>query len=158
MQIYILRHAEAEPRSAGVAEKDRALTSRGKRDLRDVLALARAARVAPQAILTSPWKRAQQTAAAAAKAFGAPVKETRRLLPSTPPDRTWQELSAIEGDAVMLVGHEPHLSNLMRFLLESALAVDLKKGALARIDTRNRTGPPRGVLKWLITPKLARAR
>lgn len=158
MQIYILRHAEAEPRGGTVAEKDRALTAKGKRDLGHVLALARAVGVAPQVILTSPWKRAQQTAAAAAKAFAAPLRESRRLLPATPPDRTWQELAAVEAETVLVVGHEPHLSNLMRFLLESAIAMDLKKGALARIDTRNRSGPPRGVLKWLITPKLARAR
>ena len=43
-----------------------------------------------------------------------------------------------------------------RFLLESAVAVDFKKGGLLRITTPNHVSPPRGVLKWMITPRLAR--
>jgi hypothetical protein len=35
--------------------------------------------------------------------------------------------------------------------------VDLKKSSLVRIETQGRLGPPRGVLKWMITAKLARA-
>jgi len=59
---------------------------------------------------------------------------------------------------VLLAGHEPHLSHLIRFLLEAPVAVDLKKGGLVRIDSAAQPGPPRGVLKWLITPRLVRGR
>jgi hypothetical protein len=34
--------------------------------------------------------------------------------------------------------------------------VDLKKGSLVRIETHGKLGPPRGVLKWMITTKLAK--
>jgi phosphohistidine phosphatase len=157
MDIYILRHAEAEPRGPGIADADRALTARGKRDLRAVLALAARAKVKPRIILSSPLQRARQTAAAAAKVFKTEVVETRHLLPAARPDHLWRELGAMPAaDSMLLAGHEPHLGNFIRFLLESAVAVDLKKGALVRIEVPHRIGPPRGVLKWMMTPRLVR--
>jgi phosphohistidine phosphatase SixA len=64
---------------------------------------------------------------------------------------------AAEGGQYSIAGHNPHLGSLMAMLLEAALMVDLKKGALVRITTQSRLGPPRGVLKWMITPKVAKA-
>ncbi|MEI9814757.1 MAG: CHAD domain-containing protein [Acidobacteriota bacterium] len=58
MEIYILRHGEAEPRETGVDDGNRALIAKGKRDVRDVLKAARRAKVAPELILTSPLRRA----------------------------------------------------------------------------------------------------
>jgi phosphohistidine phosphatase len=160
MEIYILRHGEADPRAADSKDADRALTPRGKRDVREVLAAVRAAKLAPQLIITSPLLRAQQTAAVAAKLLSkATIKESRHLLPAANPSLLWKEIGDLKDvQTILAVGHEPHLSSFLRFLLESAVAVDLKKGALVRITTANRVGPPRGVLKWMITPKLARAR
>jgi hypothetical protein len=36
----------------------------------------------------------------------------------------------------------------------SALQVDLKKAALVSIDQQDFTSAPRGVLKWMLTPRL----
>ena len=44
MEIYVLRHGEAEERETGLADRDRKLTAKGKRDLKDVLKVARKAR------------------------------------------------------------------------------------------------------------------
>ena len=49
-----------------------------------------------------------------------------------------------------------HLGSLIGLLLEAAIMVDLKKGSLVRIETHGKLGPPRGVLKWMITAKLAK--
>ena len=67
MEIYILRHGEAEVRESGRADGDRKLTAAGKRDLKAVLKVARKLGVAPQVILTSPLRRAQETAKIAAE-------------------------------------------------------------------------------------------
>lgn len=159
MEIFILRHGEAEARGVGLPEAERALTPKGRKDLRVVLAMAKASKVAPQVILTSPLVRAQQTAAAAAKVFDVPIVESPHLLPAASPDLLWKEIGTMkEAEAILIAGHEPHLSNFTRFLLESAVALDLKKGTLLRVTTRNRIGPPRGVLRWMLTPKLAHGR
>jgi phosphohistidine phosphatase len=159
MEIFVLRHGEAEAQEAGIPDADRKLTPKGKQALKAVLEAARRAKTVPELILSSPLRRAQETAAMAAEALRCQrVVETRNLLPGASPDRLWKELGGYpDVTQVVLAGHEPHLSFFITFLLEAAVLVDLKKGALVRITTRERHGPPRGVLKWMITPKLARA-
>jgi phosphohistidine phosphatase len=56
----------------------------------------------------------------------------------------------------MIVGHEPLLSRLVGFLLNSpSLNIEVKKGALIRIDIDQFGPQPHGVLKWMVVPKLA---
>src|SRR5256885_1079820 len=100
MQIYVLRHGEAEEQETGLADRERKLTAKGKRDLRSVLKLARNAEVAPDLILTSPLRRAQETAAIAAEVLGCKnVVETRNLLPGASPEQIWKEISSEIGRA-----------------------------------------------------------
>ena len=93
MEIYILRHGEAEERETGLADRDRKLTAKGKRDLKAVLKVARKLRLRPDLILTSPLRRAQETAAIAAEVLGCKnVVETRNLLPGASPEQVWKEI------------------------------------------------------------------
>jgi phosphohistidine phosphatase len=158
MEVYILRHGEAEERAAGIPDGPRKLIAKGKRDVRAVVKAALKANLRPEVILTSPLRRAQETATIAASLCGCErVVETRSLLPGANPALAWKEICALGNvQQVLLAGHEPHLGHLITFLLEVAIVVDLKKGALVRISTPAKPGPPRGVLKWMITPKLAR--
>jgi phosphohistidine phosphatase len=157
MKICILRHAEAEPRGPSVAEGARKLTPKGKHELRAVLKVAREAGIEPQVILSSPWTRAIETASAASEALDCErVIETKSLLPGVAPAHIWGEIRALRPlKEIMVVGHEPHLSRLAAFLLEAPVAIDLKKSGLLRIEVQEKEGPPRGVLKWMLTPKLA---
>lgn len=158
LRVYILRHATAELRGPGVAEDKRQLTPEGKHELKAVLKLALAAGVSPVAILTSPWVRALETAQMAGRALRCErVVETRALLPDVPPAQVLKEIRGIRNaKQVMVAGHQPQLSRLAAFLLEAPVAIDLKKSALLRIDIQDKAGPPRGVLKWMLTPRLAR--
>jgi phosphohistidine phosphatase len=157
VKICILRHAEAEPRGPGVAEAARQLTPNGKRELRAVLKQAREAGVDPEVILSSPWTRAAETAVAAREALGCEQAiETKSLLPDVLPSHIWGEIRSLRPlKEIMVVGHEPHLSRFAAFLLEAPVAIDMKKAALLRIEVQDKEGPPRGVLKWMLTPKLA---
>jgi phosphohistidine phosphatase SixA len=103
-------------------------------------------------------RRAQETAAIAAEVLGCKrVMETRNLVPGASPDQVWKEIgSEHKADTILLAGHQPHLGSLIGFLLEAPVMVDLKKSCLVRIATQSRLGPPRGVLKWMITPKVAK--
>ena len=67
MEIYILRHGVAEEPQTGQPDSERALTPDGRKKLRNVLRTASSAGVAPSLILTSPYKRALQTAQLAAE-------------------------------------------------------------------------------------------
>lgn len=158
MRIFILRHGIAEDVRPGRSDAERALTQEGKHKLRQVLECARQAKVAPSLILTSPYKRAAETAEIAAGILECKAKQvqTNALLPSGSPARVWKEVVSAPAADLMLVGHEPLLSNVAAFLLHcSDLVVDLKKGALVRIDIETPASEPHGVLKWMLTPKLA---
>jgi phosphohistidine phosphatase len=159
MQIYLLRHGIAEDARAGLRDFERALTAEGSEKLRRVLERARAAGAAPAVILSSPFRRAVQTAQAAAEVlrYSGKIVQTRALTPDAPPAEAWGEIrSRGQEPAILLASHEPLMSSLAAFLLDSpTLVVDMKKAALVRIDCE-RTGPsPSGVLKWMLTPAVA---
>jgi phosphohistidine phosphatase len=156
VQIYLLRHGIAEN---STPDSERALTAEGREKLRRVLARARAADVAPSLILTSPYRRAVETADVAVEVLGyqGKVVKTRALVPEASPFDTWEEIrKRPDESAILLASHEPLMSSLAAFLLASpGLMVDMKKAALVRLDCE-RFGPePKGVLKWMLTPATA---
>jgi phosphohistidine phosphatase len=159
MEIYLLRHAIAEIAGPGHPDFERALTREGQDKLRRVLQRARAAGVRPSAILSSPYRRAMETAAVAKEAlsYGGEIERSEALVPNASPYDAWEEIRAHKSrDSVLLASHEPLMSSLAAFLLGSpALQVDMKKSALVRVDC-DRFGPqPKAVLKWMITPATA---
>jgi phosphohistidine phosphatase len=156
MQIYLLRHGIAEDPKPGHPDSERPLTPEGRDKLRRVLKRARTADLDPSAILSSPYRRALETAAVAAEvlAYKAQIVRTPALLPESSPFDAWEDIRTRKNErAILLSSHEPLMSSLVAFLLDSpALHVDMKKAALVRIDC-DRFGPkPSGVLKWMLTP------
>jgi len=157
MEIYILRHGIAEEGKAGGSDADRALTDTGREKLRAVLERAQSAGVKPSLILTSPYKRATQTAHMAGQVLGCnKIVESESLVPGSTPKAVWEAISARRREgALLLAGHEPLLSMTVAFLLGTpALQVDLKKAAMVRIDQDGFGGSPSGILKWMVTPRL----
>lgn len=159
MQIYLLRHGIADDPCPGQADAERALTPEGIKRLREILKRARTASVSPSVIVTSPYVRARQTAELAAEILGYEdeLVPSPKLIPMASPAETWAELRTLRGESsVLLVGHEPHMGMMTGFLLGTPeLRVDFKKGAMVRIDLPELGVQPRGVLKWMMAPKLA---
>jgi phosphohistidine phosphatase len=161
MQIYLLRHAIAEEGVPGQSDAERALVPEGRKKLKEVLRLARQADTAVSLILTSPYRRARETADMVADLLAneAELLESGALSPEGKPDAVWTEVRAHKSvDSVLLVSHEPLLSQTAAFLLNCpALHVDFKKGALMRIDVESFGPQPQGTLRWMVTPRLAAA-
>jgi len=159
MEIYILRHGIAEDGRAGEPDSDRALTPEGRRKLRAVLKTAAAAGVAPSLILTSPYKRALQTAQIAAEVleYKLDLIRTRALEPNSTPEAVWKELKVHRDElSILLAGHEPLFSGLTAYLLNApSLQIEFKKGGLVCVEMDHFGAEPRGVLKWYLIPKLA---
>ena len=76
MQVYILRHGTAEDGKPGGNDADRALTPDGKKKLRDTLRVAAKSGATPKLIISSPYRRALETAAIAIDVFGYNYKPT----------------------------------------------------------------------------------
>jgi len=161
MEIYILRHGIAEESAAGQSDAERALTPEGKKKLRNVLRAAQEAGVEPALILTSPLKRAVQTAQLAAEVleYDGELLRTEALEPGAHPRLVWEEIRVHKDEpAILLAGHEPLFSSLTAYLLGCPdLQIGFKKGAMACIEVDRFGAEPHGALKWFITPKLASA-
>jgi phosphohistidine phosphatase len=159
MQIYLLRHGIAEDAAPGHSDSERALTNEGKEKLRRVLKRARAADVSPSLMLSSPYKRALETADVAADVLGykGRILRTRALAPDASPYETWGEMREHKDEtAILVASHEPLMSSLAAFLLNSpALIVDMKKAALLRVDCPRVTAQPHCMLKWMLVPAVA---
>ena len=158
MILYLLRHGIAEDSNPG-GDSERALTDEGRRKLALILAIAKSAGVKPDLIVTSPCLRAEQTAELAAETLGYADEPEGDgiLMPFSDVLATWAEIRGMrEFDAVMLVGHNPHLSDVMSALLGAPGGrIPMKKGALARLQVDPTSTMPKGALDWLLTAKLA---
>jgi phosphohistidine phosphatase len=162
MHVYLLRHGIAEDGNPAVSDGDRSLTADGRRKLRHVLKSVAEAGAKPTLILTSPLKRAIQTAeiAASALAYTGEILRTKVLLPGSSPEQAWDELRAHRTEeAVLLVGHNPLFDSLGPYLLGTpALQMDFKKGAILRVDIDSFGAQPHGILRWYLIAKLSSGR
>lgn len=159
MDIYILRHGIAEDAHEGQPDSERALTPEGKKKLRNVLRVAAGAGARPSLILTSPLRRAIQTAQLAADVldYKGELVRTQTLEPAGSPGSVWDEIRTHrEEPRILLAGHEPLFSALTAFLLGCpTFQIDFKKGGLACVAVDRMGAAPNGVLKWYLVPKLA---
>ena len=159
MELYLLRHGAAQDANASTPDAERSLTSDGRRKLRQVLEAAASAGVEPSLILTSPLKRAVQTAEVARDVlkYKKELLRTKALAPGATGQQVWDEVRVHRDEpSLLLVGHNPLFSELSGYLLGSDnVQVDFKKGAILRIDLEHFPPKPKGILRWYLTPKLA---
>lgn len=159
MQVYLLRHGIAEEGTSQMSDADRALTNEGRRKLRQVFAHVADAGVKIDLVLTSPLKRALQTAEIAIGCLKTKPEMliSKTLAPGGTVEDVWSEIRAHrDAETLLLVGHNPLFGNLASFLLGAAeLQVDFKKGGVMRIDFESLGPKPRGVLHWYLTARLA---
>ncbi len=159
MRIYLLRHGIADVGRVGESDSARALTGEGKKELRATLEVAKKADMHPSLVISSPYRRAVETAAIAAEVLGyaAHVEQTAALVPESRPEAVWNLIRENRTEEeVLLVGHQPLFGSAAAYLLAAPnLMVDFKKGGIVRIDVASFGPTPRGQLKWYLTPKLA---
>ena len=103
MRLYLVRHAKAAP---GEPDELRRLTPEGLEQARSLAEQLRADGVQPDAILTSPFRRARETGAELARALGVGAEPDERLAPGASVEDV---RSAVEGrgEQVVVVGHQP---------------------------------------------------
>ena len=161
MRLYIVRHGIAidptDPKSP--ADPKRALTSEGVKKTGQAMRGLRALGVEPEAMLTSPYVRAVQTAELAAEALGFAadkIKRTDALLPGTPPADLFRELAKLRADSVMCFGHAPHLDLAIAHGLGLRSPItELKKAGAACLELET-LSPARGTLVWVFTSRALR--
>ncbi len=165
MQLLVIRHAIAEEREdfavSGQPDAERPLTAYGRRRMkRNAKGLLRVVK-SPDAIATSPYARAAETAHIVADAFGVSrIEVLEALTPEHSPRDLFPWLATHAGDAaVAVVGHEPHLGILVTWFLggREESHVELKKGGACLLELSGGLEPGKALLLWLLTPSQLRA-
>jgi len=158
MEIYLLRHGAAENAQPGRPDAERRLTEEGKKKTAEVVKMARRTGLEAPLVISSPYVRAVETARIAMKELGVrDLIQSSALVPHGGPEAVWQEMKDYrDARALLLAGHEPLMGRLVAYLLNSpALQVEMKKSAMVRIGVEGVRVAPHGVLRWMITPRLA---
>jgi phosphohistidine phosphatase len=137
MDLWLLRHAKAQAAAASGRDDERALTAKGT--LRAAAVARGLAILAPtiEVVLSSPYRRARETAEAAARALGVEgVIESSALEPGQGASEVVRQLSASPWNRVLLVGHEPLLGSVVGLVVfgDDARGVPLRKAELARLS------------------------
>jgi phosphohistidine phosphatase len=165
MNLYIMRHGIALPADDPSVAHDgeRPLSNKGVRRMRKAAKGLRRLNIRFDSVLTSPLLRARQTAEIVASTLGieARLEEISGLAPESTLEHLMFGLTRYQDrEHVLLVGHEPLLSNTGAYLLSGRqpanLALDLKKGSLCRIEIETLPASSPGKLHWLLTPKQLR--
>src|SRR5437867_8026240 len=107
MELYFLRHGEADWPDWKKPDDERPLTKRGKKEMRDVAKFLGRLKVQPDLIVTSPLPRAAQTAEIAADHLKAKLRNDESLAPGFGMNKLRTVLKRHRAKALMLVGHEP---------------------------------------------------
>jgi len=136
MDLWLMRHAEAEDRAASGKDEDRRLTKGGVAQATAAGRLLAALEPDLGLILTSPYRRARETSESAVRAFprAREVREEASLEPGSDPDAVLSALETVEEERVLLVGHAPLLGLLLgRLVTDPAREIPLGKADLAAV-------------------------
>jgi phosphohistidine phosphatase len=161
MNLYILRHGIAvQHGDPGYPnDADRPLTPKGERKVQAIAEAMDALDLSFDLILTSPYPRARQTAEIVAGVLkaGEKLQVSDDLTPGGSTEQLIQCINTHETqpEDVLLVGHEPYLSELISLLVagDTSFPVVLKKGGFARLIADSLKHGSCATLAWLLTPK-----
>lgn len=158
MILYLMRHANAgllRPNPA--LDAKRGLVKDGKEQCILIARTLSALKVGIDTVVSSPLKRAMQTAQLVATELGHEAKI--EISPALAPDGKYPDFQALldkhsGAEGVLAVGHNPNLVQFMGRLVtgNGGASLRLRKGAIARIDLDRRPAQ----LQWLIDPRLVR--
>jgi phosphohistidine phosphatase len=154
MEVYLMQHGEAFSEEA---DPERSLTPDGESQIGKTGRALREMGVACDLVVTSPKKRARQTAEIVAKQIQFPaddIKTTETLQPKSAAYEAIAFLRAYENKrSVLVAGHLPSLGEIASTLLAEGVGVRIhfEMGGVCRIDVDLLQAGP-GELRWYLVP------
>jgi phosphohistidine phosphatase len=159
MIIYFVRHASAgEHLTNPKKDEKRSLDVEGIEQCGFVGRALAALNVQPDVVISSPLKRATQTASLIGNEIGYEAK--LQLEAAMKPEGSFTDFRRMlekysKHEAIMVVGHNPSITDFLAKMIAKSgceALIDFKKGAVARVETERRAA----TLNWFFSPKLAR--
>lgn len=164
-QLLVLRHAKSAWDTGASTDFDRPLAKRGRKDAPRMGEWLRETGLVPDYVVSSPATRARQTTTMACQAFG--FANSRVVWDARIYEGNLEALLDVLADCpataptTLLVGHNPGLETLLRWLGGSALRTPpdgklLPTAAVARVEmpeSWSALGPDAGKVVSIMRPK-----
>jgi len=153
MNIYFVRHADAESISSSISDFNRKLTADGEQTLK--IALRNWKKFIPpfDKIISSPYLRALQTAQIIAAAYGIynSIQTDDRTASGGKSEDIIKIANSFEANDILFVGHEPDLSNNVSSLISAdRVNLSFQKGTIAKVVFRDKAALAKGRLEFII--------
>ncbi|HVI82735.1 MAG TPA: phosphohistidine phosphatase SixA [Chthoniobacterales bacterium] len=152
MDVYFLRHGEADWPDWEKSDDERPLTKRGKKEIHEVGKFLKRVKADPGLIVTSPLPRASQTAEIAAEHLKLKCRKDKLLAPGFSRQELERVLKKYPAESLMIVGHEPDFSQTIEQLTGASLKLSKAGVALVELNRSWRNGR----LLWLLPPRIAK--
>ena len=156
-RLYLVRHADAGDTAEWIGpDAERPLSSKGVKQAARLAAALVAAGTSVGALRTSPARRCTETCAVIAAALETTATIDEQLADGPTAAHVAKLLARRGSDALLLVGHQPHLGNLIAELT-GITTIPVEKGSMIRIDIAAPYSPGSGQLVALVPPAHLRA-
>ena len=153
MNIYLIRHGDAEKSSVSKKDFDRELTASGIAKIKTAALNWKVLINSFDYIVSSPLIRAEQTASAIAEVYGfnKEIISDKKLSPGSKTESLIEIANSLSGEDIAFVGHQPDFSEHLSNMISSKGAyLEFKKGAIAKISFYNKAHLGKGILEFLI--------
>ncbi|MGD8563991.1 MAG: phosphohistidine phosphatase SixA [Desulfarculaceae bacterium] len=154
MEIYLMQHG---PQLPSDQDPEEGLSPQGEAIVKDSAAALAKMGIAFDAVITSPKKRAQQTAELVCAATGFTLEQiviSEKAKAMASPDETLEMLGAYQDrNRVLLAGHLPNLALVASGLLIGGPGAELlfERGCICCIEVQDFQAGP-GRLRWFLLP------
>lgn len=153
VQLWLMRHGEAEDADRAGSDFARSLTDRGRQQVEDAARWLRERVEPPDLILHSPLRRAHETAVAFGSAWdgAAPVEENGWLAPGLRARQLVQLLDNCGALRIVCVGHQPDVGACLSELLGGG-RFRVAPGSVAAVAFSGPPTPGTASLQWYLDP------
>jgi phosphohistidine phosphatase len=153
--LIIVRHGIAEDRSEEKPDNERELTAKGQKRMKEIAKRLAKLLPEPDALISSPYVRAVQTALFISKAYdgSVTVRTSDALTPGSSPEDFVSLVRSQDFRLMFVVGHEPNLTRGMCALTGmSGAGLELKKGGIYAVTIEGEEAD----LEWMLPPRIVR--
>lgn len=165
MKLILFRHGIALDRDLAIQknlpDELRPLTDEGRKKTLQVVKALKKLEPELDMLVSSPLKRAMQTAELLAETYSIKtIHQSPELVPAAPPMAfcNWLNTQTDSAKVIAAVGHEPQMSVLASWLLagQTDSFIEFKKSGLICLEFESFEGlaPRTAQLRWLLSPKL----
>ncbi len=157
--LFVLRHAKSNWDNPDLSDFERPLNSRGLDAARFIGGLIYERKLQPQIIISSPAKRAKQTAVLVKELaeISKPIKYDERIYEASPLSlfNLIREFDK-KHESVLIIGHNPGFENLVRMLTGENILMPTAALAKINLDIENwdDLDSVSNELEFLILPKI----